>query len=320
MLLPGSIQRKCVMNWSKQLAPFLERPVMDVYANLLSLSNAYKWHNIKYCLDVINQFPPLPGYPYMIKADFTDHMEYLHRYLEMIAGKDTPKVPFIAYPKTASSFVCVVLCKLLDILPTSLSFDHIKGMPAWANGFGKWGGITHEHYYPSPENIKLLYDAGIRKCVIHNRHPMNALISFSYHMVDEHLNYSKKQLADPDQRIQLVREYIDSQIENMIRRHGAWQRAWQREAAAGRMEILETSYEDMKSDQLAFFKRILNFYGIAYDQQALEATLQACRPGRFKQLYNFRKAAENEWQEVLTPKQADRAKKIIIEEFPGSYV
>ena len=302
--------------WSAYLSIFLEQDAAQLYEGLSRLYTAYRSSNIECVLDVINDLKILPGYPFITETNFVQHMRYLRYYLGMIVEKDVPKVLFFAFQKTASSFVSVVLCNLLNIAPTMLSFDHIKPMPAWINAFGKWGGVTHDHYYPSPDNLKLLYDAGIKKCIIHHRHPMNVLVSFAFHFVDKHPDRERVQKLDENERLEMARGFLDKEMVSILKYYGSWWRLWQEEADACRMQILNTHYEDMKTDQVSFFTRIMDFYGLDCERANLQRILTKLRPKKNNKGFNYRKASSSEWREVLTLEQRTLAERLIEQEFP----
>lgn len=309
------IDQEIFTQWSIHLALFLNQSADEIEAILAQLYEAYQSKNIEYSLKIINRFLVFPGYPFLTRVNFVEHINYICHYLGLAIQKDIPKVPIFAFHKTASSFISVVFCRLFDVLPTVLSFDHFSGMPAWVNAFSKWGGVVHDHYYPSQPNLDLLYEAGIKKCVIHTRHPVDTLVSFAFHMVKINSNLDKEKVIDETARAALVRDYLDSEMETFLRYYGEWLRAWRREAISGRMEIIETTYEDMRSDQLSFFKKILAFYNINYQEQLLEKILQDLHIERNG--YNYRKASNNEWQKILTSAQIKKIKKIVNEEFPA---
>lgn len=313
-----TIDSKLFEQWSIHLALFLNQSKSDIEANLRQLYKTYQSSNVKTCLEVVNQFCHLPGYPFLREKNFSEHINYACHFFNLAREKIIPKIPIFAFHKTASSFVSVVLCQLFDILPSVLSFNHQQHMPAWANAFSKWGGVIHDHYFPSTSNLNTLYEAGIKKCIIHHRHPVDTLISLAFHEAKNNPSVSKDTLADEAACIAFVRNYLDREMELLIHYHSIWLHSWRKEAESGRMEIMETTYEDMKTDQKKFFIRILNYNQIKYDEKSLENVLADLREKQSNN-YNFRKATTNEWQEILTPNQIEKMKLLINREFPDVY-
>lgn len=301
--------------WSGQLAQSLGQPKNEVYAKLLKIENVYKSKDLKKYLDSINKaFPNFPGYPFILQGNFSTHIRYVCRYFKKMKNRVLPKIPFIAFQKSASSFVSVVLCQLLEIPPTILSLNHTVGIASWTNAFGKWGGVTHDHYYPYPENLKLLQEAGIKKCIIHRRNPLHALISLAFHALNNDPKIDNK-LLTPEKQIVLVREYLNSEMENILNSYLCWHRNWRKEVSSGNFEILETNYEDMKRDPLIFFKQIFTFYELPLNETHLARILKKLKPKKNIKKYNFRMASANEYKEILTPEQIEKANFLLGKDF-----
>ena len=73
-------------------------------------------------------------------------------------------------------------------------------------------------------------------------------------------------------------------------------------------EILFTRYEDFVEDEEAFFDSILEFYGI--DKSLWTFVPFAPKPHEnpmFEGEYHFRNARTDEWRDVFTREQRDRA-------------
>jgi hypothetical protein len=314
------VKPRLLKEWCHHLARFLEQSTHEIRANLCALQDAYQTQDLKYCLQVLNnKFPCFPGYPDMIKADFTKHMHYINHYFGQAEHNILPNVPIIAFPKSASSFITTTLCRLFDTYYTVISFNHTQGIPAWIRAFKKWGGILHDHYDPSPTNLQLLYDAGIKKCIIHDRHPVDALISRAHHYLKTEFHIEEELLAHTTQYTALVQAFLEREMEGFLRYHGNWRRRWQQAAASGQIEILNTYYDDMKKDNKSFFENLLQWLGAAYNKELLQSALDHLAPQKNKNSYNFRKATSNEWQEILTAKQIEKVKKIVSEEFPDMF-
>jgi hypothetical protein len=222
-----------------------------------------------------------------------------------VKNKIIPKVPIISFPKTGSSYINVILHRLFDVPHTVLSFNHQRGIKSWVNSFSKWGGLTHDHYFPTPVNLALLNNANIRRCIIHTRHPVETFISTSNHYLDQDLviDPAKKNL-----RVNLLKDFIDQKIDTYFTGFHNWHQTWRHAAKTHDLVILETHYGDMKQDPAAFFKQILDFCEVPYNEQTLLKLLEELEPEKAKGQYNFRKAKHNEWQDVLTNQQIEKIK------------
>jgi hypothetical protein len=201
---PTLVEPSLLQVWSEHLSVFLNLPTNTVNEKLTQLYHAYLGNNLDYCLSIVNTLPAFPGYPFMIKFDFAAHINYVNHYFNQTINNPIPKIPFIAFHKSASSYISGVLCRLFKVNPTVISFNHLKGMPAWIGALGRWGGVLHDHYYPSPSNLELLRSAGIRQCIIHDRHPVDAMISLANHWVDHQLKPDSQQFAGKDAHGELV--------------------------------------------------------------------------------------------------------------------
>ncbi|MBI3631030.1 MAG: sulfotransferase [Candidatus Sungbacteria bacterium] len=247
--------------WSADFSSCLDRPQAMVRTDLFYLYEAYLNQDIEYSLRIINTFPFFPGNPYMVLDSFTGHMEFIARYLQGVSRR-SPKilpVPFIAFSKTASAHIGVALSRLLGLPETVLAYQHQTGLRAWVNSFARFGGITHDHYQPTPENLSLLREAGIRRLIIHRRHPVQTIISHAFHFV--RINLEPGRVLSREEQITRARDWLDRELDGMMRRYAQWWSGWRREAGEGRIEMLATRYEDMGANPLAFFRRVLAFYG-----------------------------------------------------------
>lgn len=297
--------------WSGHLSRFLGKSSKKIYRDLIRLFDVYQTkRDVRYCLKVLESFTIFPSYPDLEKGDFVEHIHYVCNYLSLVENNNIPKVPIISFPKSGSSFVNVVLHQLFDMRPAVLSFHHTWGIKSWINAFCKWGGITHDHYKPTRDNLKLLNDANIKKCIIHSRHPVEILISLANHYIDNDLPLDKNSLAEKNTRLKLLRDYFDREIDSYFERFAVWHQAWRNEAKSGNLEVLGTHYDDMKRDQLAFFKCILSFCDVSYDDQKLIKILDDLDPKKAKDQYNFRKASTNEWGEVFTDEHIRKIKSL----------
>lgn len=313
------VNNATIEQWSINLAAFLKLPKNTVREKLSRLNDAYQLNNLEYCLSIVNSFPALPGYPFMTNFNFSAHINYVNDYLNQTINNQPPKIPIIAFHKSASSYISGVLCRLFKVNPTVISFNHLKAMPAWTKGFAEWGGVIHDHYFPSTSNVALLRDAGIHQCVIHDRHPVEALISRAHHWAARQPTETNQQNPKKNTNIDLIRLYLDRHMDMLISYHGKWRRLWHQEAESHHIKIMNTSYDDMKLDKQLFFENLLYLLGASYDKDLLEKILIDIDTKKNTGVYNFRKASSDEWKETLTKPQIDKLKKLIDVEFPGLY-
>ena len=308
-----SLMRLRILRSSIQLSPYLEEPRDVIYDKLLRLYQAYEQRDLRRSLTIINEFSSFPGYPFLSELSFGEHISYVKQYFRQ-QNQHLPRIPVIAYQKSASSYQSVVLSKLFNINTSVLSFQHMNGMRAWVQAYSKWGGFVHDHYYPSDVNLRLLQEANITKCIIHDRDPIDAFISCAHHWY--HLSEYSRQQLNQAQQLELIRDYCDREMASTLQFHALWRRLWNEVAARGQMEIYFTTYEEMKANKEIFFIKLLDFMGTQYSPQQLNTVLTDLDTKKNNKDYNFRKAAAMEWQQILRPDQIARAKKLMASEFP----
>jgi hypothetical protein len=297
--------------WSKCLARHLNRPRATVRADLFYLYNGYKNQDAEYCLKLVNSFHEFPGYPFMASGSFSQHMNFACQYLKHAAQRKprVPSIPFIAFSKTASAYISTTLAHILQLPETVLSYQHQTGIPAWVRSFARFGGITHDHYQPTPANLSLLRNLGIKRCIIHRRHPVTTMISHAFHFIN--LDAANRSVHHHEQ-LALAGGWLDRELEGMLRRYATWWRNWRHEAAEGKIEMLPTRYEDMVDDPVGFFQRLLAFYGFTtFSDSAVKLMLDKVGYGS----QNFRRADPDEWKEILKPSQIETLRRFTAQEF-----
>jgi hypothetical protein len=306
------ISELMLSHWSRQFAEFLDESPSAIKMVLLQLQNIYQARNLKLGVELIDRLSLFPGNPFLNSHSFRRHMSYVRRYFDELSGKQLPRIPFIAIPKSASSYVSVVLCRLLDVNPTVISYRHLIGIRAWVNAFKRFGGVMHDHYYPLPANLKIFHDAGINEVIIHNRHPMDALISKAYHWVKE--VEATKKLTGDDKRV-LVNEFCQREMEARFDFQAKWLRGWRAESEAGRITLHLTSFEEMKADKLAFFTRLLSIMNVPYSPWYLRYIIENIESKKNKTNFNIRHAETRDWNQILEPGLVKRATNLLADEY-----
>lgn len=298
--------------WSETLARSLSIPQDQSLGILKNLKSCYHRKKQMHCLlDLIDSFELWPGYPFILTGTFEEHVNYVCNYLSSIENA-LPSIPIFAFPKSASSYISVVLCNLFNVQPISLSFDHIHAIKPWVNTFSKWGGVVHEHYYPSKRNIKTLIDSGIKKFIVHTRNPINSFISFSYHMVDGYLNYTDHDLLDKDKRKKFAIGYLNKNLNELTKYYNSWSNSWKEISESKDIVVKFTTYEEMKENEKAFFKNMLEFMNLTISNEQLDICLNNLNPSSNKpNNFNFRSGKNNEWLDFLDTKEISKIKDTI---------
>ena len=173
------------------------------------------------------------------------------------------------------------------------------------------GGFAREHLLPTPENVILLKERGLRM-VFHVRDIRQYVLSFAnYHF--DYVSRGNTQLIQEYWNVGLdVRHWtLDDFTEKFIQSVSSLVQiiqGWLDVYNEGVLPVLVTTYEEFVDDQDAFFKKVLTFYDIP--------------DGEFKHVVvpkdwkcNFRNGTKDEWRDVLTLEQQERINAMIPEEF-----
>lgn len=239
----------------------------------------------------------------------------------MIYSRALPEpILFNALPKSASSFIG-------DALATGLNarmFAEVGG-GAWPEFFlnqrliqdvARTKSITSPHVAAVPVNLVTIAEY-FQRMVVHVRDPRQATLSYVH-------NCLKNEKTDPVVNkvlllpgdffawpfVRQVDYHIDHHLPTLI----AWIRGWvEAESNDGfPTKILFTCFEDFVRDKRAYVQEILGFYGIRYDRYDYHVIERKPKvreaPGsRRRNEKLFRKGLTDEWREVFTPQQQQRA-------------
>jgi hypothetical protein len=178
--------------------------------------------------------------------------------------------------------------------------------------FSRGGFVSQNHLAPSPENLQVLRHFKL-KMVLHMRDPRQALLSWVYHLqyvtggndTSEELLYVTPRPPFGYFKRSLSRQ-IDWQIDNYMPQLVLWAERWVEIANRDNIPILITHQNDLRTDEKAFFDKILAFYDIDLDYALpnLARTMNET---------HFRLADPTEWSRTVTPDQAIRAASMIPE-------
>lgn len=185
-----------------------------------------------------------------------------------------------------------------DYLNTSL-LSHIKNKKY----------LSQEHVDASETNLRILKKA-LPKFVLHLRDPRQAMLSWVHHVEKVQLNHKflwSEDICPPEEYFTWpFEEKIDWQIEHYLSACVDWIEEWCNAIDSGGLDILVTTFEEMKQDQDAFFKRILKFYNLnTPDFQTIPF-----QPGK----NHHRKGSVDEWKIVCTPNQIARINEMVSDE------
>lgn len=225
---------------------------------------------------------------------------------ENLLGK--PSIFVVTLPKSGTVFIAHSLRQTLGYDQTAVlvtpTFPKNIVWRAMADDFMRGGLISSSHMQPDEENLRVIREAGIRKCVLHVRDPRAALASW-FHFRNtyglrsgEIERISQAEVAMPQSfRDQAKPLQIDHYIETFYRPSLAWLEQWVDVAATDRdLDVLLLTHDELARDEAGYMKKIMGFYG-------LDAPVSLVGKERST---HYRRGDNVAWREDLTPAQVDR--------------
>jgi hypothetical protein len=216
-------------------------------------------------------------------------------------------------PKSGSVYVARSLAAILRLPMMHIGNQYaLIGQidPAAARTFKGGGFVSQNHLAPSAENLHVLQHFKLRM-VLHLRDPRQALLSWVHylryitggHDAREELLYVTPRLPLGYFRFSLA-EQIDWQIENYMPQLVLWAARWVEIADRLTIPMLITHQNDLRTEEKAFFDRILAFYQLDRDYALpnLPRTMNET---------HFRRADPMEWRCTFTTHQTARATSLI---------
>lgn len=173
---------------------------------------------------------------------------------------------------------------------------------AIAEDFAVGGLAGAGHLQASPENMRLLYEVGIRKLVLHVRDPRATLYSYMHYFRKRSALLSRgKQGFESLSDEQQVDYHIDHFYTDSLRWLNEWANYLDSDPP---IQVLVTNYRRLVNDENAPFRSIFDWYGIR--------PRRLRRPPKDAQR-NFRSGRRDEWREAMAPQQVDRVTSLIPE-------
>lgn len=224
-----------------------------------------------------------------------------------------PGILIATLPKTGTVFLQNSLCRglgrpQLDV-PSGGLFPYANIPHEAINRLKQQGAIFVMHCAPNRWNIVEIKER-LDRVVIHLRDPRQALISWTYYVVDLITKLDPvqgKHFGIPDDYLNWdFPKQLDWQIENYYPYQIEWIQGWVNaaEEVSQKTKILFTTQEELATDQNAFFNRILDFYEIpraAFTYPSIPR----------QQDMNFRAGQVSEWKEKMSRPQIESVTRAI---------
>lgn len=202
-----------------------------------------------------------------------------------------------ALPKSASAYVCNFSAVALGMPSCRVAVGNVV-VPNWARRPARGGGINHEHFPATPDNVRALAEAGIRRIAILVRDPRQQLVSLMHHQIKDLPGCPLAQdlLAAPE------RERVDAMLRrDFFTRTIDWVGGWLAEAGreGSPLSIDFVTFEELVRDPAAFFRALWLFFGMEVPVANIAAVIDS--PAGQDMRWNFRKGETDEWRSLATP-------------------
>ena len=212
------------------------------------------------------------------------------------------QIVFIAYPRSASSYIRSVLMNFFSLPPVELIDEkedtNIKISQYKANVYQYNDYLAWHHFPPKSQNVLILKKYQ-KKFFVHVRDPRQCLVSVVHFMGVDYIYDQSKEKLPENYLLLSFAEKVDFFIKNKsVQRNCRWIQGWlDVQKNEPELDIKITTFEALRENALAFFKDIVAFYG--YDPEFF--TERDLLPPS-KSLH-YRKGEIDEWKEVLTKEQ-----------------
>ncbi len=236
-------------------------------------------------------------------------------YPSLLARRGSTPILICNLPKSASEYIYETLATGLRIPKVTVSTNYFANNLIVRSEFRRlvfFGGVAKDHL-PALTQNKLQIRRYLDRMAVHVRDPRQVSLSWLHHL--ERLfqadDVDTLELFD----VELPKDFFDreqnDQIDWMLEYHypaclrwiEGWLDAEAEEAFTPRM--LFTRYEDFRNDREAYFARLLDFFEIdASKFHDPDITPKSST-------HHFRKGLVDEWREVFTPAQKERANRLL---------
>lgn len=229
-----------------------------------------------------------------------------------------------AVPKSGSAFISKSIQSSLNVRNKPISNEYIPSdhlsYTKLQHFYVVGGHISKQHFEVSRLNMQILKRFTDR-IVLNVRDPREILLSWVHHLNTEHKNGMELFYFDPEPNAEYftwsLEKQIDWNIEHFLPATVKWLQDWaqykkQQDTLANGFQILVTKYEELLTDELALYRKILKFYGIPEE-------LFNYQPVAKTESLHFRKGDPNEWRSVFTEQQKIQINKLVPQELLDEY-
>lgn len=223
-------------------------------------------------------------------------------------------IMMIALPKSGSNYLFLNLCNQYKGGMQAYQRVSYSAFPTETIHYGqllgivKFDGITGGHMSASKKNIDILQKI-CPKAIVHFRDVRQATLSWLHHLERRPAWIEELKLPVPiNYRQMSLEEKLDWQIDNYLPSCVRWIQEWLEVEKNKDIDILIMTYEEMVSNPLQFFLKIHQFY-----KSNLQLSSKDILPPESSK--NYRNGTADEWFDVFTLEQKERATALIPEDW-----
>ena len=175
------------------------------------------------------------------------------------------------------------------------------------------------HLQPKDEYIDCVFRNGVDKLVITHRDLRDIVVSRYHRQID--YPKSKDAFDYVDYKALGFEKSLDHSIELVGDVYKEWILGWLENKNKYPDKILIVKFEDMKSNTIKVFKKVLDFYSINLEDEHIRQIVEECRGKKKENIAankvlpfgissNFRSGKIGSWKTELTAKQKQRCKEL----------
>lgn len=237
-------------------------------------------------------------------------LENYYEYLKNKSNGDEKHVLLACLPKSGSTFIAKTIVNItgydfVQFQPYRATNEHNILPGVFYSNLNK-NTVTQLHIKPSILNKKLLQEHDI-KVVYLTRNILDSLRSIHHHILNENDQWFMFTAVEDYQNWHTERQF-DFLIDLVLPWYVNFISSWQYEIEKGSLNILEVSYEDFKTNNIKVISKILKFYGLDYDNNAIKKGIDESYNNKLK--LRFTKP-ETKINYCFTPKQMTTIERIV---------
>lgn len=229
-----------------------------------------------------------------------------------------PKALIVCFPKSASTFLMNMLCKVADMEQGEMILSHERNeqdffLPRMADHYFK--RVAYRlHARATDSNVQFLRTIGVQPVVL-TRNIFDVICSFRDHSVNMSLKHSMAYLPESFLDMDKSRQY-DMVIDMAVPWYFYFYVSWCEAQRRGEVSPMWLTFEDMIADKAGTTARVCDFYGLPHTPQKIEKALDELDSKRARRNTHMNKGVAGRGQTELTDEQRARVQRMA-DYYPG---